>query len=76
MYPKDRNVIDEVSMRAAFGNHAEKVLQEKHAEYSEKINRLKQQAKAYVGSQNEDILSSLKQELSRANQEAVVPSTD
>lgn len=58
------------------GNHAEKVLQEKHAEYSEKINRLKQQAKAYVGSQNEDILSSLKQELSRANQEAVVPSTD
>ena len=41
----------------AFGNHAENLLQEKHAEYSEEISRLKHQAEAYIGNEGEDITS-------------------
>ena len=62
---------ENASSPVAFGNHAANILHEKHAEYSEKINRLKQQAEAYVGSQSEDI-SRLRQELSKANQELVI----
>lgn len=50
------------------GNHAEAVLHERNAEYSEGIQRLKHQAEAYVGSQNEDI-ATLRHELASVNAE-------
>ena len=62
---------ENASSLVAFGNHAENILQEKHAEYSEEIGRLKQQAEAYIGNQGEDI-ARLRHELSRPNQEFIV----
>lgn len=48
------------------GNHAEAVMQERNAEYSEEIQRLKHEAEAYVGSQNEDI-TRLRHEVASVN---------
>ena len=48
------------------GNQAESVLHERHAEYSEELQRVKSLAEAHVGRQNEDIIR-LRNELSSAN---------
>ena len=50
------------------GNRADAVLHERNAAYSEEIQRLKHQAEAYVGSQNEDI-ARLRHELASVNAE-------
>ena len=49
MFQDQRN--EYVSSLIAPGNHAEFVLHERHAEYSEEVNRLKKQAEAYVDNQ-------------------------
>ena len=48
------------------GNQAESILHERHAEYSEEIQRVKNLAEAHVGRQDEDIIR-LRNELSSVN---------